>query len=324
MYPCASTLAPSRGVSGTCAALLAKSAHASWPTGSRSVKYTCPAGDTRACTTSPSTQRSLNSSPDWICAARRVTTCPTRSTRPGNRGSSEGGGAPFASRTLEILAGPRIDPDLVATLDEQRHAHAQSSLQSRRLRRAGCRVALETKVSLGDRENHRGRQLHADRIALVLTEQGGHPVGEVAHRVAELSLVERDLVVRRGVHEVVVRAVLVEVLHVAVVEPRPLEAVAGLKGLLNQVAPANVAQLHAHLGTAAPELDVLEFDHLVEIAVELDRHAALDLAGRDHVSLRGPRPGAPSRIGGRGSEPPGLAISQRRATSYPATPLPMT
>src|SRR2546428_6396447 len=134
MYPCASTLAPSRGVSGTCAALLAKSAHASWPTGSRSVKYTCPAGETRACTTSPSTQRSLKSSPDWMCAASRVTTWPTRTTRLSDRGGSEGGEAPFArsegggasfdlSRTLEILTGPRVDPDLVAPLDEERHRH---------------------------------------------------------------------------------------------------------------------------------------------------------------------------------------------------------
>ena len=91
------------------------------------------------------------------------------------------------------------------------------------------------------------------------------------------------------------------------VQARALEAVAGLERLLDEVALADVAELHAHLRAPAPELDVLELDDLVERAVELDGHAPLDLAGRYH----------PFSFGGRGAEPPDAvsSMSQRRASS---------
>jgi len=44
------------------------------------------------------------------------------------------------------------------------------------------------------------------------------------------------------------------------------------------------AKLHPDLRAPAAHLDVLELDDLVQVAVELDRHAALYLTGRDHSS----------------------------------------
>src|SRR5919204_5805113 len=268
MYPCASTLVPSRGVSAICDAFIANSAQRSWATLSRSVKYTWPCGEIVAWTTSPSTHRSLNSSPDWICVASRVTTWPTRRIPLG---------------ALEILTGPRIDLDLVSALDEQRNVDAQTRLDRRRLGGPGRRVALEPELRLGDRQHDRRGEVDADGRSLVFAQHRRHSVGEVAHGVAELIRVERDLVVRGGVHEVIVRAIPIEELHGAVVEPRALETISRLERALDNVALPHVAELHAHLRAAAPELDVLELDDLIQVAVELDGHAALDLTGADHA-----------------------------------------
>src|SRR5947209_8717657 len=155
---------------------MAKSAHCSCATLSRSVKYTCPAGELRACTTSPSIHRSLNWSPPWMCAARRVTIWPTRRIRSG---------------ALEIITRPRVDLDLVAALDEQRHVHAKARLDGRRLRRARRRIALEAEVRVRHRQDDRCRKVDADGRPLVLAEHRGHPVREVVHGIAEQLLVER-------------------------------------------------------------------------------------------------------------------------------------
>src|SRR5205814_10728985 len=99
-----------------------------------------------------------------------------------------------------------------------------------------------------------------------------------------------------GVHEVIEIAVVIHVLDVPMVETRPREAVTRLERLLDEVPATDVAELHAYLRTAAPHLDVLELDDLVQGAVELDRHAALDLTGRHHFfffRLRRPN-GTPS------------------------------
>jgi hypothetical protein len=101
-----------------------------------------------------------------------------------------------------------------------------------------------------------------------------------------------------------VRPVLVHVLDGPVIETCTLEPIAGLEGSLDEIALPHVAQLHAHLGAAATELDVLELDDLIERAVELDGHAAFDLTRTDHVFFLV------------------SSMSQRRACSYPATPMP--
>src|SRR4029077_19667572 len=123
-------------------------------------------------------------------------------------------------------------------------------------------------------------------------------------RIAELVGTECDLVVGGRVHEVVVRPVLVLELHVAVIEARTLVAVVRLECLFDEVALADVAELHAHLRAAPSELDVLELDDLIEYSVDLDGHPALDLPCADHVFFVS-------------------SMSQPRASSYPATPLPM-
>ena len=57
---------------------------------------------------------------------------------------------------------------------------------------------------------------------------------------------------------------------------------AGLDRLIDDVAGAEVAQLHADLGAAATDLEVLDLDDLVERTVHLDCRAFAEVAGFDH------------------------------------------
>src|SRR5207249_10937536 len=97
-----------------------------------------------------------------MCAASRVTTWPTRTTRLG---------------ALEILTRPRVHFDLVAALDEERNVHAQPRLDGRGLRRAGGGVAFQPEVRVGAPEHPRGRAITPDRRPFVLVEPGSLPRG---------------------------------------------------------------------------------------------------------------------------------------------------
>src|SRR5436190_8169034 len=100
---------------------------------------------------------------------------------------------------------------------------------------------------------------------------------------------DRDLVVGLGVHEVVDVAIVVQVLDLALLDPRARPARAGLEGALDDVAATHVLELHAHLGGAARHLDVGPVEDLHQLTVELDDHAFLDVPGVDHAGDRLPR-----------------------------------
>src|SRR5207249_10370330 len=135
---------------------------------------------TRACETSPSTHRSLNSSPDWMCSASRIASWPTRRTSLG---------------ALEILTRPRVDLDPVARLHEQRHVDLEARLERRGLRRAGRRVALEAEVRRGDGHPDGCGHVDPGRVARVLVERDLHAVGGVIYGVAGLIRVDGPPVV---------------------------------------------------------------------------------------------------------------------------------
>ena len=61
-----------------------------------------------------------------------------------------------------VLPGPRVDPDRVAALDEDRHLDDEAGLGRRRLAGAGLRVAGEAGLGVDDREVDGDRQLDAD------------------------------------------------------------------------------------------------------------------------------------------------------------------
>ena len=80
-------------------------------------------------------------------------------------------------------------------------------------------------------------------------------------------------------------AVRVEVLRRLPLHARSLEPRAGLHGLIDDVAGPQVAQLHPHLSRAAAHLVVLQFEHLVKVAVDFDCGPLLEVPSFDHLIL---------------------------------------
>ena len=93
---------------------------------------------------------------------------------------------------------------------------------------------------------------------------------------------ERKLVVGIGVHEVVQVAFGVEVLGGLAFDAGAGEPGTGLHGLIHDMAGPEVAELHADLSAATADLEVLDFDDLVEGAVDFEGGAFAEVASFDH------------------------------------------
>ena len=111
---------------------------------------------------------------------------------------------------------------------------------------------------------------------------------EVENQVADPLLAERDLVVVFLVHEDVAVAVFVEVLHVARVEVGLLDLVFGVDALVGDEARLEVFQLEAQLGRQVARRLEIAVQHLAELALFDDDHAAaeFDVCNGRHESLR--------------------------------------
>ena len=113
-------------------------------------------------------------------------------------------------------------------------------------------------------QHHRHRSLHEEP-------------GRVAQNVG----CHGDLVVGLVVHEDEVLALAVEHLHLALVDRRPLDLLAGAEGAVDHRAGSGVLEGGAHEGGALARLDVLELHDAEQVLIELEGHAVPEVVGRD-------------------------------------------
>ncbi len=146
----------------------------------------------------------------------------------------------------------------------------------------GRAVALQARLGVGDLEDHRGRQLDEQHVALVAGDDDLLVLEEELRGVADGLGAHRDLVVGVTVHEDEVGAVVVEVLHVPLVDARGLDLHPGVEGLVDDLAAHDVLQLGAHERRALAGLDVLELHDGPELALEVEDEAVLEVVGRCH------------------------------------------
>src|SRR6266545_3964831 len=203
----------------------------------------------------------------------------------------------------QVLRAPGVDLHDVPLVEEERHLDDGPALERGRLGAARGRVTADARVGLGDRELHERRQLDRHRAAV---DEEDVDVGiflEEVARVADLLRRQRDLVVGLRIHEVIA-VVLVEVLHVLVLEVDQLHFFAGAERVVDDAPLPHVLELGAHEGAALAGLDVLEIDDGVWLPIELDLEALLELC-RGHLhdvmapSVSGSWPAAPLRVGRR-------------------------
>src|ERR1700684_1017929 len=140
----------------------------------------------------------------------------------------------------------RVDANHVARVDEQRYVHGRAGLELRGLGGAGGRIALEPGIGLLDAELDVRRKVRADRRAVVELHGDPHAVLEEVGRVADDLALQRDVLVRLVVHEMVAVGVVVQHLHVAVVDGRALELLARAERALHRRAALDVLQARPH------------------------------------------------------------------------------
>src|SRR5690348_1489084 len=199
-------------------------------------------------------------------------------------------------RPAEVLAGPGVDLDLLAGRDEQRHLDGGAGLEGGRLGAAGGPVALDAGVGLADGELDRGRQVDVQGGAVVERHRDGLLLEQVTGRVTDHRRGNPRLVVVLHVHEDEVGALAVQVLHLAPVDIGHVHLDAGVEGAVDDLARHDVLQLAAHEGAALARLDMLELDDGPELAVEVQRHAVLQVVrGRHVVSPRSENEKFPGR-----------------------------
>ena len=195
----------------------------------------------------------------------------------------------------------------------------------------GRAVALQARLGVRDLEHDRRGQLDEQDGAVVAGHDGLLVLEHVLRRIADDLGGHRDLVVGVAVHEDEVGAVVVEVLHVPLVDVRRLDLDAGVEGLVDDLAAQDVLQLGPHEGRALAGLDVLELDDGPQLALEVEDEAVLEVVGRCHgwifafvdvggrTALEGRRhPGegwGTARVYRAGTPPP--SRTQRRTGSSP-------
>src|SRR5947209_5162572 len=187
---------------------------------------------------------------------------------------------------LDVVAGAGVHADPVSLVHEQRDGHGGSRLDPGGFRRARDRVAAHAGLCLGDLEVHGQRQLDADHRVLVPEQGDGAARLQEREHVLDLPARQRGLLVRRGVHEVVEVALVVQVAGLRLLDPDSLELLAAAKALLEDRPVPDVAQLGLDDGAGAGELDVLDGHDAEQLAVHLE--------GRAHSEvIRLDQPGTP-------------------------------
>ena len=111
-------------------------------------------------------------------------------------------------------------------------------------------------------------QVDADRRAVVELHVDLHAVFEKVGGVADQVALQREVLERLVVHEVVAFGVVVEHLHFAVVDRRALELLAGAERPFDRRAGLDVLEPGAHEGRPLTGLDVQELDNGPELAVD--------------------------------------------------------
>src|SRR5215510_15240057 len=227
----------------------------------------------------------------------------------------------------QVVPAPGIDLHDVSLVEEERHLDHRSRFERGRLVAAGGRVAADARLGLHDLQLEEVGQLHGDGTAVDEEDVDLGVLLEEVAGVAHLVLGQGDLVVRLRVHEVV-PIVLVEVLHMLLLEVDQLDLLTGAERVVDDASLPHVLELGAHEGATLAGLDVLEVDDAVRLPVELDLQPLLELRRRDLHKVMipfvsGSWPGAPRRGAHEPACRPGACgsgegISRSRRRSAPA------
>src|SRR5579883_64966 len=191
--------------------------------------------------------------------------------------------------TAKIFAGARINLDDFADTDEGRHCDFQAGFQRGWFVLSGGRRALDGRFGLDHLQLDRRWQFQADRFPVVERDLGVLVLFEIENHFAGQFRAQGDLVVSLLVHEHVVVALFVEVLHWAFVEVRQLDFIIRPETPGRHGARLQVFELQVQNGAPVSRRVQVAVHHGVELAVFTDDDHALShlaVVDRGHTFLR--------------------------------------
>src|SRR3954471_1837544 len=209
------------------------------------------------------------------CSASRIAFSLSTSTR-----------ALSSADARQILARAGVDLQDVALIDEERHLQAVAGLQRRRLHRSGDRVAAGAGIALHHLQLDGVGQVDGDGASVPEEHRGVQVLLEEVPRLAEPGGVDVALFVVLRIHEDVVVALLVEVMHLLFLDVGASYLLAGLEVLLQGAAGDQALVAGAHERRALAGFDVLELDDHERLVVDQDLESVAELAGVDHIGHR--------------------------------------
>src|SRR5579859_5275080 len=110
---------------------------------------------------------------------------------------------------LNVGCGIGLDPDDIASADEERHLHDQTCFQRGGLGSTSSRIAFEARLGIGHAQVHCGWRLNGERLLIIADQFKVQAIEQVIVVLAKLRGGEGNLLKRLGVHEVVEVAVLI-------------------------------------------------------------------------------------------------------------------
>ncbi len=157
-----------------------------------------------------------------------------------------------------ISPGAGVDLDLVAFLDKGRDLQDIARLHRHRLAVGTGGIALGPGISLGHHQVDKHGQADIDGPVLKEEDLHIHIIGHVIDIVAQMILVNDDLLVIIGIHEVILVLLTVEILHLPLFQLRLFKLVIGAIGLDQLVAGDHVSHLAAIEGLTLSRLGELK------------------------------------------------------------------
>jgi hypothetical protein len=153
----------------------------------------------------------------------------------------------------------------------------QARFELCRLGNVRNRGALETGFGFDDGEIDRSREFDSHGLAFVELDRDLEVRNQVVDGITEDFLGEVHLLVILNVHEVIVFAVVVQILEFMIFHDGPLHLVFGREAMLTHGTAAQVAHFDLHEASEVARRPVGHAEDRVQIIVELDDHARAQL-----------------------------------------------
>ena len=171
---------------------------------------------------------------------------------------------------FDEIARARIDFDVFAFFDVERHVDFIASFERGGLGATRRSIAFDTRVGFRDFEHDERGQFDADGASTIEEHFDFDVVFEEGHGIFDVLGIDVDLFVVRLIHEHELVFLLIEVFHFAHFEVGLADRIARTEVVRQYVARDEAFVSRLYEGNAFTRLDVLAFDDDKRLAIDFD------------------------------------------------------